>query len=132
MPLLQGVKQKTSLGECRGCSTYCDRLIEPRGCLAQRCPYLYSYVDERSSARYMGCMRKVFKGEIDVDAFESLERFGGYGGIKMTGTPLSRCQYRIEPAHEGEGPAYSCVNPGFFDCEDPAAFDLRDALPQAG
>ena len=35
----------------------------------------------------------------------------------------------VEPAYEGAGPAYSCVNPKFFDCtDDIRAFDLRDAF----
>jgi hypothetical protein len=51
----------------------------------------------------------------------------------MTGEPLPQCQFRVEPAYEGAGPAHECVNPGFFDCTDavprgPRAFDLRDAL----
>ena len=51
----------------------------------------------------------------------------------MTGEPLPQCQFRVEPAYEGDGPAYACVNPRFFDCTDDGpeglrAFDLRDAL----
>jgi len=79
----------------------------------------------------MGCMRKVFKGEIDMDAFESMERDRGYGGLKMTGDPLPHCQSIVEPAYEGVGPAFQCVNPGFFDAAELGAvadFDLRDAL----
>ena len=78
----------------------------------------------------MGCMRKVFRAEIDTEKFEAAERNGGYGGIKMTGDPLPQCQFRVEPAYEHVGPAHECVNPGFFDAGDgrEAAFDLRDAL----
>ena len=36
----------------------------------------------------MGCLRKVFRAEIDVDMFELAEAAGGFGGIKMTGDPL--------------------------------------------
>ena len=130
MPLAQRSEQRTSSGECRQCRTFCDRLVEPRGCLELRCRYLYSYLDPLSGARYMGCMRKVFKAEIDVSRFEAAERGGGYGGIKMTGDPLPQCQFRVEPAYEGGGPAHECVNPGFFDCEASAEpqFDLRDAV----
>jgi hypothetical protein len=65
--------------------------------------------------------------------FEAAERGGGYGGIKMTGEPLPQCQFRVEPSYEGDGPAYECVNPRFFDCTDASpegirAFDLRQAL----
>jgi hypothetical protein len=120
-------------GECRGCQTFCDKLIEPRGCLELRCNHLYSYLDELSGKRYMGCVRKVFKGEIDIEAFELAELSGGgYGGLKMTGEPLSHCQFRVEPAYEGGGPGHECVNPQFFDCDEGPGglqvFDLRDAL----
>lgn len=117
-------------GECRQCRTFCDKLIEPRDCLAMRCSYMWSYIDGPTGQRYMGCMRRVFKGEINVEAFERAERVeGGYGGIKMTGRPLPQCQFRVEPAYEGEGPAYACKNPGFFSLEPD--FDLRDGLDRA-
>jgi hypothetical protein len=120
---------RASVGECRRCRTFCDRLIEPRDCLELRCSYLYSYVERFGGRRYMGCMRKVFRAEIDVDAFEAAERAGGYGGLRMTGDPLPHCQFTVEPAYEGEGPAFECVNPAFFDCiEGAGTFDLRDAL----
>lgn len=116
-------------GECRRCSTYCDKLIEPRDCLSMRCPYLWSYVDGPTGRRFMGCVQKVFRGEIDMQLFEATERNGGFGGIKMTGRPRPHCQFRVEPAFEGEGPAHTCQNPSFFDCDDPdAQFDLRNAL----
>ena len=98
-----------------------------------RCQYLYSYLDPHTGNRYMGCMHKVFGAEIDIEMFEAAELTGHFGGIKMTGTPLPQCQFRVEPAYEGDGDAYSCVNPRFFDCTDAGpeglrAFDLRDAL----
>ena len=81
----------------------------------------------------MGCMNKVFRGEIDLDLFLLAERAGGYGGIKMAGEPLPQCQFSVERAYEGEGPAYECVNKRFFDAGDGhaeaiRAFDLRNAL----
>jgi hypothetical protein len=81
----------------------------------------------------MGCLRKVFRAEIDVDMFEAAEQTGGFGGIKMTGEPLPQCQFHVEPSFEGDGDEHSCVNPRFFDCTDAGpeglrAFDLRDAL----
>ncbi len=130
MPLTQPSEQRTTAGECRQCRTFCDRMVEPRGCLELRCRYLYSYLDPLSGGRYMGCMRKVFRAEIDMSHFEAAERGGGYGGIKMTGDPLPQCQFRVEPAYEGGGPAHECVNPGFFDCTAGVGshFDLRDAI----
>jgi hypothetical protein len=119
-------------GECRRCQTFCDKLIEPRACLRMRCPYLWSYVDGPTGRRFMGCVQKVFKGEIDMRLFEAAERTGGYGGIKMTGTPLSHCEFRVEPAYEGGGPEHSCSNPSFFDLDEPdAEFDIRDLIASA-
>jgi hypothetical protein len=131
MPLTQRPEAGTRAGECRQCRTFCDKLIDPRSCLELRCRYLYSYDDPLSGIRYMGCIRKVFRAEIDVAMFEAAERNGGYGGIKMTGDPLPQCQFRVEPSYEGLGPGYECVNQSFFDCDSGSAsrpFDLRDAL----
>jgi hypothetical protein len=133
MPLKQREGDGVRAGECRQCRTFCDRLVDPRGCLELRCRYLYSYVDPLSGGHYMGCMRKVFGAEIDLDMFEAAELAGGFGGIKMTGDPMPHCQFTVEPSYEGDGPAYTCVNPRFFDCTDGGseglrAFDLRNAL----
>ena len=81
----------------------------------------------------MGCMNKVFRGEIDVAVFEEAERTRhGFGGVKMTGMPISRCKFSVEKAYDGVGDAFDCVNPGFFDDPDEdaldSAFDLRDRL----
>jgi hypothetical protein len=97
------------------------------------CRFLYSYEDAGTGQRFMGCVNKVFKGEIDIDAFLLAEMSGGFGGIKMTGEPLPQCEFRVERAYEGEGPAYDCVNRRFFDCatfgsEGISAFDLRNAI----
>ncbi len=97
------------------------------------CRFLYAYEDSVTGRRFIGCLNKVFKGEIDLDDFMLAERHGGYGGIKMTGDPLPQCQFRVEKAYEGEGPAYECVNRRFFDCthddaEGIRVFDLRKAI----
>jgi hypothetical protein len=107
-------------------------MIEPRGCIEMRCRFLYSYVDFLTGTHYMGCMQKVFNAELDLDYV--LEP-GGLGGIKMTGESLPQCQFSVERAYEGEGSAYECSNPRFFDCTDEGpeglrAFDLRNALQQ--
>jgi hypothetical protein len=121
------------IGECRRCRGFCDKLIEPAGCIAVNCRFLYSYEEAASGRRFMGCMNKVFKGEIDLDLFLLAERAGGYGGIKMSGELLPQCQFSVERAYEGDGPAYECVNKRFFDGSDDhsesiRAFDLRNAL----
>jgi hypothetical protein len=108
-------------------------LIEPRGCIEIGCRYLYSYEDQFTGGRYMGCMQKVFRAEINLDLFDLAEAAGGFGGVKMTGEPLSHCPFTVERSYEGAGRAYECVNPRFFDCSDAGvdairAFDLRDTL----
>ena len=117
--------------ECRQCCTFCDRVVLPSGCLASNCRYLYLYDDEATGARYMGCVNKVFKVEIDMAVFNEAERTRhGFGGVKMTGLPLPICRTSVERAYDGYGDAFECVNPGFF--EDPVRaegnFDLRDRL----
>ena len=31
---------------------------------------------------FMGCVQKVFRGEIDIAGFEAAERNGGFGGLR--------------------------------------------------
>ena len=63
----------------------------------------------------MGCMNKVFRGEIDVELFEQAERTRhGFGGVKMTGLPLPQCRASVERAYDGYTEAFDCVNPHFF------------------
>lgn len=130
----QTQERKSTAGECRQCRAFCDKLVNPAGCLEMGCKYLYTYEDERTGGRYMGCMNKVFGAEIDVDLFLLAERTReGFGGIKMTGDPLPHCQFSVERAYEGDGPAYECVNQRFFDAPDDhpesiRAFDLRNTL----
>lgn len=127
-------ERATGAGECRRCHTYCDKMIEPRDCMAMGCRYLYSHVDDLSGRQYVGCMQRVFRGEVALDALEGSE---GFGGIKVTGATLPHCQFTVEQAYPGDGAGHECVNPRFFDCTDAGpeglrAFDLRNALPQRG
>jgi hypothetical protein len=51
----------------------------------------------------------------------------------MSGDPLPQCQFTVEKAYEGDGPAYECINRKFFDADHDgpdgiSAFDLRNAL----
>jgi hypothetical protein len=119
------------LSECRQCCSFCDRVLLPSGCLESGCAYLYLYDDEDTGRRFMGCLNKVFGVEIDVELFREAERTRhGFGGVKMTGTPLPVCRTAVERAYHGGGDAFDCVNPTFFDDPSPPAmdFDLRDAL----
>jgi hypothetical protein len=124
--------QKRELSECRQCCSFCDRVVYPAGCIASGCNFLYLYDDEETGRRYMGCMYKVYGGEIDTEVFEQSERTRhGYGGVKMTGMPLPQCRVSVERAYDGHGEAFSCVNPDFFARPEPAEgerFDLRDSL----
>ena len=109
--------------------------MQPAGCIESGCAYLYLYDDEHSGRRYMGCMRKVFRTEIDVELFEQAQRTRhGFGGMKVTGVPTPQCRIVVERAYHGDGDAFECVNPGFFEpppYAEPGApdpFDLRDRL----
>lgn len=117
--------------ECRQCCSFCDRVVLPSGCAG--CPYLYAYDDEATHRRFMGCLAKVFRVEIDVELFAQGERTRlGFGGMKMTGTPRPQCAIAVDRAYEGVGGPFECVNPSFFDHPEPdpdaAAFDLRNRL----
>lgn len=123
----------SQLHECRQCCAFCDRVVHPAGCIESGCAYLYLFDDEETGRRYLGCMNKVFRAEIDVEAFEGAERTRqGYGGVKMTGLPLPQCRSSVEQAYDGHGEPFDCVNPRFFDKPGSATFDaefdLRDRL----
>ena len=132
--LRQPQETTRTAGECRECRTFCDKLIDPAGCMEMGCRFLYTYEDAATGGRFIGCVNKVFGGEINLDLFLLAEAGrGSFGGIKMTGEPLPQCQFSVEKAYEGEGPAYECVNKRFYDATDShpdaiKAFDLRNAL----
>lgn len=119
---------RTTVGECRQCRSFCDKMVEPRGCVELGCRFVYSFVDRLTGGQYVGCMQGVYAAEVELTAV--LEP-GGFGGVKMTGEPLPHCQFSVERAYEGSGESYDCVNRRFFDCTDEGgeglrAFDLRD------
>jgi hypothetical protein len=127
------IVRRTEVNECRRCSTFCDRVIAPASCVADGCPYLYSYDDPLTGRRFMGCVQKVFATEIDVELFRQAERTrAGFGTVRLANAPLRRCRFTVEQAYDGNGlDAYRCVNKRFFDWPDEApdairAFDLRD------
>ncbi len=129
------VQAKTSEAtECRRCCSFCDKLISPAGCIEMQCPFLYTYEDERSGRSYMGCLQKVFGVEIDVGMFHKAERTRqGFGGVKAMREPLSMCPFSVERSYEGNGDAFECVNPRFFDVTESGpgsyrAFDLRELV----
>ena len=130
--------RRTQDTECRRCSTFCDRVIDPATCVGADCAFLYQYDDPLSGLRYMGCMQGIFATEIDVAMFAQAERTrAGYGAVKLARPPLRRCRFRVEQAYantQDEGAA--CVNRRFFDLPDSGpdglrAFDLREGLEPA-
>lgn len=129
----EGAAATAAVNECRQCCGFCDRMVHPSGCVESGCRFLYLYDDELTGRRYMGCLNKVFRVEIDVELFEQAERTReGFGGVKLTGAPLPQCKVSVERAYDGHGEAFECVNPGFFDPPyaepAPSAFDLRGRL----
>ena len=125
-------RTSAELHECRQCCSFCDRVVHPSGCIASGCQYLYLYDDEETGRRFMGCMNKVFRGEIDVELFEQAERTRhGFGGVKMTGLPLPQCRSTVERAYDGYSEAFDCVEPAASSASRRSqdvdeAFDLRD------
>jgi hypothetical protein len=119
---------RTKPGECRQCRSFCDKMVEPRGCVELGCRFLYSFVDALSGIQFVGCMQGVFGATVALDAVLGP---GGFGGVKVTGEALPHCQFSVERAYAGSGPSYDCVNRRFFDCADAGpealrAFDLRE------
>ncbi len=119
------------LHECRQCCGFCDRVVYPSGCIQSGCPYLYLYDDENTGHRYMGCMHKVFRGEIDVELFEQAERTRqGFGGVKVTGMPRrpAGCPSSAPTtAAASRSTASTRASSRRRRPADPA-FDLRDSL----
>ena len=124
------IVRRTDVNECRRCTAICDRVIAPAACVAQQCPFLYSYDEPLSGRRFMGCMHKVFATEIDVELFRAAERTrAGFGTVRLAGYPTANCSFEVEQAREGT--QEPCVNPRFFDWPDAGrdgirVFDLRD------
>lgn len=107
-------------------------MVHPAGCIESNCRYLYLYDEEETGRRFMGCLNKVFRVEIDVELFGQAQRTRlGFGAVKLTGTPLPQCRTSVERAYDGHGDAFDCINPAFYDTPPAGpdlAFDLRDGL----
>ena len=81
----------------------------------------------------MGCLRKVFRAEIDLDMFELAEAERRLRRDQDDRRAAAAVPVPVEPSYEGEGRGFECVNPRFFDCTDEGpegirAFDLRNVL----
>ena len=105
--------------ECRQCCAFCDKTIQPRGCIEADCPFLYTYEDEKSGRQYMGCLQKVFGVEIDVDMFQQ-GRAHARGLRRREGDARAAADVPVQrrASYEGTGAAFDCVNPRFFDAAD--------------
>ena len=105
-------------------------MVEPRGCIELGCRFVYSYVDRLDGRQYVGCMQEVFGAQVDLAA---VQEKGGFGGVKMTGTPLPHCPFTVEQAYNGEGELLRLRQPPLLRLhrrgpEGLRAFDLRDAV----
>lgn len=103
---------EVAAGSCRSCPVWCDRVVEPAGCIESSCPMLY--VHEASERRFFGCMRRIFEVEVDLDRFQRAERTRlGFGGLRVAREPLPICRVAIAPSHpdRAERP---CLEPDFL------------------
>ena len=116
MPAKQTQPKATPAGECRRCSAFCDKLVEPRGCVEMGCRYLYSYVDMLTGAQFVGCMQKVFDVEIDLELLKEGQRGrSGFGAVKAQRQPLPMCRAEVSSCYEHRTDRLGCVNPEFFE-----------------
>ena len=98
--------------ECRRCEVHCDKVVYPSACVERSCPFLYAF--EEFDHTYVGCMRKVYKVEIDLDMLRAAERRQeGFGAIKAIRAPLPMCRSELEPCYAQRTSELGCVNPEF-------------------
>ena len=107
--------------------------MHPAGCIESGCAYLYLFDDEDTGQRFMGCMNKVFRAEIDVQAFEPAQRTRhGFGGVKMTGRRCPNAAARwsapttATASRSTASTRASSRSPLAVEVDD--GFDLRDRL----
>jgi len=100
--------------ECRRCGIHCDKVVYPAACLDRACPFVYAY--QEFGHTYIGCMRKVYEVEIDVDLLRAAEATPpGFGAVKAIGRPLPMCRVEVESCYGGRADDLGCVNPEFFE-----------------
>src|SRR5947199_8179020 len=72
--------------ECRLCEVHCEKVVYPAACLARSCPFVYAY--DQHGHTYMGCLRKVYEAEIDVDLLRQGDRTReGSGAVRALRAP---------------------------------------------
>ena len=87
-------------------------VVYPIGCVESGCGRLYAYED--GGRRFVGCLEKVFRVELDLELFLAAQQArGGFGGLRAQREPLPICRTAIEQTypHRAEG---ACVNPDFL------------------
>src|SRR5436305_669065 len=113
---------------CRACGAFCDRVVYPTGCVARNCPNMYCY-DDREGRRFVGCMLRVFRSEIALDALLGRTRRRAFGALRVSGTPTELCEIGVEQAYEGRFDLLGCLNPEFFEpAADPFRVEVRTGV----
>ena len=99
-------------GSCRACPVRCERVVYPARCVQQGCARLYAH--DEDGVRWLGCVDKVFTGEIDAARLAQVEaEHPGFGALIAERTPNDFCPAAIDRTFpdRADGP---CVNPGFL------------------
>ena len=116
-------RAETRPASAASAASFCDKLIDPRGCIEMGCRYLYTYEDiaHRQPLHGLHATRSS-SGEIDLDAFVLAEPAGGFGGIKMTGEPLPALPVLGRARLRGRRPG--------LRVRQPQLLRLRDTAPR--
>jgi hypothetical protein len=100
--------------ECRRCEVHCDKVVYPSACVERSCPF--SYVFEEFGHTYLGCLRKVYEVELDLELIRAGERRrGGFGAVKAVRKPLPICKVEVESCYASRHGELGCVNPEFHE-----------------
>jgi hypothetical protein len=100
--------------ECRHCEVHCDKVVYPAACVERSCPFLYAF--EEFGHTYVGCMRKIYKVEIDLHLLRAAaRRRDGFGAVKAMREPLPMCRVEVERCYDHRTGELGCVNPEFSE-----------------
>jgi hypothetical protein len=89
----------------------CERVVYPAHCVSIGCPRLYAHDD--GGVRWIGCIDRVFTGEVDLARLVEQEAaHPGFGALRADGTPREQCKAAIDPTfpQRDEG---GCTRPAF-------------------
>ena len=100
--------------ECERCDVRCEKVVYPAACVERSCPFLYAF--EAHGSRWIGCMQKVYRVEIDLGLLREAEaERPGFGAVKASRRPLPMCRAEIESVYEERVGELGCVNPEFHE-----------------